>query len=33
MMLAVPNDPGTVGLPARLEWVTDVIPCNLWMIR
>jgi nucleotide-binding universal stress UspA family protein len=33
MMLVVPNDPGTVGLPARLEWVTDVIPCNLWMIR
>ena len=32
-MLAVPNDPGTVGLPVRLEWVTDVIPCNLWMIR
>jgi nucleotide-binding universal stress UspA family protein len=33
MMLAVPNDPGTEGLPARLEWVTDVIPCNLWIIR
>jgi nucleotide-binding universal stress UspA family protein len=33
MMLAVPNDPGTEGLPARLEWVTDVIPCNLWVIR
>jgi hypothetical protein len=33
MMLAVPNDRGTEGLPARLEWVTDVIPCNLWIIR
>jgi hypothetical protein len=33
MMLVVPNDPGTEGLPARLEWVTDVIPCNLWVIR
>lgn len=33
MMLAVPSDPGTVGLPARLEWMTDVIPCNLWVIR
>jgi nucleotide-binding universal stress UspA family protein len=33
MMLVVPNDPRTEGLPARLEWVTDVIPCNLWVIR
>ena len=33
MMLVVPNDPGSEGLPARLEWVTDVIPCNLWVIR
>jgi nucleotide-binding universal stress UspA family protein len=33
MMLAVPNDPSTEGLPTRLEWVTDVIPCNLWVIR
>ena len=21
------------GLPAHIAWVTDVIPCNLWMIR
>jgi hypothetical protein len=33
MMLVVPDDPATVGLPVRLEWVTDVIPCNLWVIR
>jgi len=33
MMLAIPDDPATAGLPVRLEWVTDVIPCNLWVIR
>ncbi|HMG04676.1 MAG TPA: universal stress protein [Chthoniobacterales bacterium] len=33
MMLVVPDDPETVGLPAHIEWVTDVIPCNLWVIR
>jgi hypothetical protein len=33
MMLVVPDDPSTVGLPVRLEWVTDVIPCNLWVVR
>ena len=32
-MLAVPDPPNTVGLPAHIEWVTDVIPCNLWVIR
>ena len=20
-------------LPSRIAWVTDVIPCNLWMVR
>jgi nucleotide-binding universal stress UspA family protein len=33
MMLVVPDDPDRVGLPAHIEWVTDVIPCNLWVIR
>ncbi|MEY2562934.1 MAG: hypothetical protein QOH88_1127 [Verrucomicrobiota bacterium] len=33
MMLVVPDDPATVGLPAHIEWVSDVIPCNLWVIR
>jgi hypothetical protein len=33
MMLVVPDDPDTAGLPAHIEWVTDVIPCNLWVIR
>ena len=33
MMLVVPGAPNTVGLPTHIEWVTDVIPCNLWVIR
>ena len=33
MMLAVPDSPEIAGLPAHIEWVTDVIPCNLWVIR
>jgi nucleotide-binding universal stress UspA family protein len=35
MLLVVPVDPKTSGsgLPAHVEWVTDVIPCNLWVIR
>jgi nucleotide-binding universal stress UspA family protein len=34
-LLAVPVDPATSadGLPAHVAWVTDVIPCNLWVIR
>lgn len=32
-MLVVPDDPGTAGLPTHIEWVSDVIPCNLWVIR
>jgi nucleotide-binding universal stress UspA family protein len=34
-LLAVPVDPtaGGDGLPAHVAWVTDVIPCNLWVIR
>jgi hypothetical protein len=32
-MLVVPDDPDTPGLPVHIEWVTDVIPCNLWVVR
>jgi nucleotide-binding universal stress UspA family protein len=34
-LLAVPVDPAAYddGLPAHAAWVTDVIPCNLWVIR
>jgi nucleotide-binding universal stress UspA family protein len=32
-MLVVADAPNTVGLPVHIEWVTDVIPCNLWVIR
>jgi Universal stress protein family len=35
MLLAVPvaRKTSSGGLPAHVEWVTDVIPCNLWVIR
>jgi nucleotide-binding universal stress UspA family protein len=35
VLLVVPVDPATSadGLPAHVAWVTDVIPCNLWVIR
>jgi hypothetical protein len=33
MMLVVPDNPDVPGLPTHIEWVTDVIPCNLWVIR
>jgi len=35
-MLVVPlqkNAGGTQRLPSNIAWVTDVIPCNLWLIR
>jgi nucleotide-binding universal stress UspA family protein len=34
-LLAVPVDPTACGdgLPAHVAWITDVIPCNLWVIR
>ena len=34
-LLAVPVDATACGdgLPAHVAWVTDVIPCNLWVIR
>jgi hypothetical protein len=35
MLLVVPVDPqqSADGLPPHVSWVTDVIPCNLWVIR
>jgi nucleotide-binding universal stress UspA family protein len=33
MMLVVPDSSGTVGVATRIDWVTDVIPCNLWVVR
>jgi len=35
-LLVVPlekNAGGTQQLPGNIAWVTDVIPCNLWLIR
>jgi len=35
-LLVVPVEPSraeTSELPAHIAWVTDVIPCNLWVIR
>ena len=34
-LLVVPVDPGACGdgLPSHVAWITDVIPCNLWVIR
>src|SRR5262249_23676573 len=35
-LLVVPlqkNVSGTQQLPSNIAWVTDVIPCNLWVIR
>jgi nucleotide-binding universal stress UspA family protein len=35
-LLVVPlrkNASGTQELPSNIAWVTDVIPCNLWVIR
>ena len=34
-LLVVPVDSATSegSLPAHVAWVTDVIPCNLWVIR
>ena len=35
LMLVVPVDPevSAGGLPTHVAWLTDVIPCNLWVIR
>lgn len=34
-LLAVPVDPEACGegLPTHVTWITDVIPCSLWVIR
>jgi nucleotide-binding universal stress UspA family protein len=35
-LLVVPLPPSTNGanaLPGNIAWITDVIPCNLWVIR
>ena len=34
-LLVVPAEPNaeSTELPAHIAWVTDVIPCNLWVIR
>jgi nucleotide-binding universal stress UspA family protein len=33
-LLAIPTAPSAEGaLPANVAWITDVIPCNLWLIR
>jgi nucleotide-binding universal stress UspA family protein len=34
LVVPLPKIPGTVQqLPANIAWVSDVIPCNLWVIR
>jgi nucleotide-binding universal stress UspA family protein len=35
-LLVVPDEPEANGaqvLPANIAWITDIIPCNLWVIR
>jgi nucleotide-binding universal stress UspA family protein len=32
-LLVVPLERDSGKLPPNLEWLTDVIPCNLWLIR
>jgi nucleotide-binding universal stress UspA family protein len=33
MVVPVAGAGGGEGLPANIGWLTDVIPCNLWLIR
>jgi nucleotide-binding universal stress UspA family protein len=34
LVVRMPKKPGaTQDLPSNIAWVTDVIPCNLWVIR
>ena len=33
LVVPVEASPDSDGLPAHIAWVTDVIPCNLWIIR
>jgi hypothetical protein len=28
-----PDADGGETLPSNIAWITDVIPCNLWVIR
>ncbi|MGI8481890.1 MAG: universal stress protein [Chthoniobacterales bacterium] len=32
-LLVVPLEPAVSKLPNHIAWVTDTIPCNLWLIR
>jgi hypothetical protein len=35
-LLVIPVTPSSNGgstLPSNVAWITDVIPCNLWLIR
>jgi hypothetical protein len=27
------NDGAIQQLPSNIAWITDVIPCNLWVVR
>jgi nucleotide-binding universal stress UspA family protein len=33
LVVAVPPSAGGPALPGNIAWITDVIPCNLWVIR
>jgi nucleotide-binding universal stress UspA family protein len=33
LLLVVPVESSVGTLPVHVEWLTDVIPCNLWVIR
>ncbi len=33
LVVPVDADAKSEGLPAHIAWVTDVIPCNLWIVR
>ena len=33
-LLVVPVAPSSDGsVPSNIAWLTDVIPCNLWLVR
>ncbi len=33
LVVPVEETPSSDGIPPHIAWVTDVIPCNLWIIR